>query len=448
MARPLDELREHIAGLSIIDTHEHLWGRETARDMRQDVLGEYLSQYFSADLVSAGLPLARMPAVRDPEIPLAKRWAMVEPYWRAAQDTGYGRSLRIAARDLYGVESIDAKTIGRLNEAFCAARAAGNTYQHVLKDRSKIRLSLLDAIWEGHGECDRRFFVPVLRVNSWLSAATQASLDTLAALAGMNRIHSLEDMEASFLRVLERESRAGLAGLKCAIAYERPLTFAKPTRAQAEEQLNAIWSREGFIGSTTRGNAWLTLSDHMMHFICRAADERGLAFQVHTGLQEGSGNYLAHSDPLQLTNLFMEYRQVKFDLFHVAYPFTGSVAALAKNFANVFIDFAWMHIISPAVAVEALGAFLDSVPANKINGFGGDYVFVDGVYGHQVLARENIARSLAGKVKHDVFDLDRARELANMILHDNPVRIFDLQRFLKATPAKKTTALTTKTRRH
>lgn len=446
MARPLDALREHIAGLSIIDTHEHLWGRETARDMRLDVLGEYLAQYFSADLVSAGLPLSQMPTVCDPALPLAKRWAMVEPYWRAAEDTGYGRALRIAARDLYGVERIDAKTIGRLNEAFCAARAAGNTYQHVLKDRSKIGLSLLDAIWEGHGECDRRFFVPVLRVDPCLSVATQAHLDALAALAGMDRIHTLEDLEGAFLRILERETRSGIAGLKCAVAYERPLSFAKPTRAQAEEQINAIWSRECHGGIS--GSAWLTLSDYMMHFICREADQRGLPFQIHTGLQEGSGNYLCHADPLLLANLFMEYRRVKFDLFHASYPFMGSLAALAKNFPNVFIDMAWMHIISPAVAVEALGAFLDAVPANKINGFGGDYVFVDGVYGHQVLARENIAQALAAKVERDVFDLDRARQLAEMMLHDNPIQIFDLQRFLKPAPAKNTTGLTTKTRRH
>jgi hypothetical protein len=44
---------------------------------------------------------------------------------------------------------------------------------------------------------------------------------------------------------------------------------------------------------------------------------------------------------------------------------------------------------------SALVEWLDTVPANKISAFGGDYIFVDGVYGHQYLARQNVARALA-----------------------------------------------------
>ena len=51
---------------------------------------------------------------------------------------------------------------------------------------------------------------------------------------------------------------------------------------------------------------------------------------------------------------------------------------------------------------------------------------MDGVYGHQELARRNVARTLAGKVSDGDFDLDRAREIAQWVFVDNPSRLFKL----------------------
>jgi hypothetical protein len=67
------------------------------------------------------------------------------------------------------------------------------------------------------------------------------------------------------------------------------------------------------------------------------------------------------------------------------------------------------------------------VPANKISAFGGDYCFIDGVYGHQALARENVAKALAIKVEQGLFGLERAKELAHWLFIDNPVRLFHLE---------------------
>ena len=36
-----------------------------------------------------------------------------------------------------------------------------------------------------------------------------------------------------------------------------------------------------------------------------------------------------------------------FDIFHIGYPYQQTLSALAKNFANVYIDMCWAHIISP-----------------------------------------------------------------------------------------------------
>jgi hypothetical protein len=107
---------------------------------------------------------------------------------------------------------------------------------------------------------------------------------------------------------------------------------------------------------------------------------------------------------------------------------------LAKNFRNVFIDMCWGHIISPEAARRALVEWLDAVPANKISAFGGDYCFVDGVYGHQLLARQNVAAALAQKVADGSISLERAKEVAVWLFVENPKRLFGLERFLTSAP--------------
>jgi hypothetical protein len=431
MNKVYEQLREHVFSLDIIDTHEHLPAREEWRNQACDVLGEYLVHYMNCDLVSAGLRREKLAEVTDPSRPLMQRWRLIEPYWQAARNTGYARSLDIAVRDLYGIERIDRSTIEAVNAAFCATRKAGETYENVLKRKSRIRVSILDAIAGKGLECDRRYFVPAVRLDGFVMLQNVGDVRRLAQQATMPAIHTLADLEEACERMLDDAISRGMVCLKTGLAYHRPLYFPKVRRSQAEREFNALFGgdsfpcQEGAFRGATR-----ILQDHMMHHILRLADRRGLALQVHTGLQEGNGNYIRHSDPSLLTNLFMEYTNVRFDCFHIGYPYQQVLAALAKNFRNVFIDFAWAHIISPTAAVAALVEHLDSVPANKISGFGGDYILVDGVYGHQYMARENIARALAIKVEQGAFGMDDARHIGKIILHDNPVAIFNLQEIL------------------
>jgi predicted TIM-barrel fold metal-dependent hydrolase len=170
-----------------------------------------------------------------------------------------------------------------------------------------------------------------------------------------------------------------------------------------------------------------TFQDFIVHRLVQLAIKHNLPVQIHTGLQEGNENIITSGNPTDLTNLFMEYKEARFDIFHGSYPYVGELAVLAKNFQNVYIDMAWLHIISPYVARRALSEWLDTVPSNKILGFGGDYVFVEGIYGHSVLARDNVARVLAKKVEEEGYSLVEAKELARMILRDNALNLFSLK---------------------
>jgi len=417
-----DELLAAINDLWIVDTHEHVPARESDRDPKADVLSEWLSHYFSSDLVSAGLSPDSLKAAQDPSQDLMKRWELVEPYWRAARSTGYGRSLDIAARDLYGIDGVGRETIGALNEAFLAARAKGGHYEYVLKQKSRIAISVLNTDLT----CDRRYFVSVFDLYDFVLPRKRTQVEELGRKAGV-RVHRLEDWEEAMRVTLDKALADGAVGLKCALAYERPLHFEKVDRTAAEQQFNEIFSEWNSPDWRDNYRPGKSLQDYMMHSILREADRRGLTFQFHTGIQEGSGNVIHHSNPTLMSNLFLEYGNVKFDLFHMSYPYLMELGNLAKNFPNVFIDMCWGHIISPEAARRGLVEWLDAVPANKISAFGGDYCFVDGIYGHQYLARHNVAAALAQKVADGSFDLARAQEIARWVLVDNPVKLFGLE---------------------
>lgn len=152
-----------VNGLEIVDTHEHVPGEESARERDTDVLKEYLTHYFSRDLISAGLSDTDYAKVIDNRRPLMERWDIVEPYWEVARHTGYGRALDITARGLYGIEGISRGTLEALNEAFRRSLQGGH-YAYVLQEKSRIRTSLLDA----DGPCDERFFRRVVRLDHFI----------------------------------------------------------------------------------------------------------------------------------------------------------------------------------------------------------------------------------------------------------------------------------------
>ena len=168
-----EEIYDVVRSLTIYDTHEHLPYREDARKRPTDVLDEYLTHYFSIDIQNAGLRGADFARVRDINVPIEERWRLAEPYWSLARNTGYGRALDIAVRDLYGLPGINAETIGELNTRFQSALSSGKHFEYVLKEKSKIALSILDS----HPECDRRFFRTVFRLDSFLMPATTEAID-------------------------------------------------------------------------------------------------------------------------------------------------------------------------------------------------------------------------------------------------------------------------------
>jgi predicted TIM-barrel fold metal-dependent hydrolase len=424
------EIRRHIEKIRVIDTHEHLPPEEERVNEEVDVLATFYQYYASADLISAGMPEDEFVKIWDTSMSLGERWELFEPWWERTRNTGYARALETAARGLYGVDGISRDTYEVLSKKIRERNKKG-LYAWVLKEKSGIDVSILDT---GVYDVDRSLFTPVLEFNEVLRARDRTSVEALGRSMG-GPIHTLNDL-CNAVRARFDRLQDSVVGVKIPTAYNRPLLFEKTSFSEAEEAFNEIYRMRLFkrlevppkgdkrVPADVGAEKLLPLQDYLVHLIVQEAERRRLPIQIHTGLQEGNENIVTHSKPTHLVNLFMEYRDARFDIFHGGWPYSSELGALAKNFPNVYIDMCWMHIISDTRARSALSEWLDEVPANKIMGFGGDYAFIEGVYGHAVIAKENITRVLSSKVDDGAYSLDKAKKYAGWLLRDNPMRLF------------------------
>ncbi len=414
-------IKSEVDRILLIDTHEHLVSEEEYLKRPADFLATML-HYVESDLVSAGMPRTEGDPWRTPvqneTLPFDERWAMFETYWPNARFTGYGRALALCVRDVYGL-SLDrpAPEVGlELNRRIADARRPG-FYRAILRDKARIELAIVES---GTANVDRNLFAPVLRFDNFVTPAGRGQLDRLGKQAGIE-IRTLDDLVSALEIAFEQAVREGIVGIKSGLAYRRRISYPLPT----EDEARAAFARAA-DDAPASADELLPLHNYMMRQVCRLAAKHDLPFQIHTGLQTGFGNDIANAKPTELISLIMAHRDVKFVLFHGGYPYGAELGVMAKNFANVFIDMCWLHIISPSAARERLAEWIDTVPANKITGFGGDYNFVEGVCAHAEMARQNVAWVLARKTMEGSLSEGDAMALARKILRDNAIALYRL----------------------
>jgi predicted TIM-barrel fold metal-dependent hydrolase len=300
-------------------------------------------------------------------------------------------------------------------------------YREILKRRMRLRFAVNDEYWNAAPvPADPEFFVLAKKFDQFVTPITRAGLERLDKLAEVS-IGSIADLKRALEKNFEQNLRIGMVTVKSTIAYQRDLHFEETSEADAQRDFDALMRDASPAPAGYRALAerpYRRVAAHMFHHLCRLCDEHKVPFQIHTGLQAGNGNFVTNTKPAELTNVFFAYPRVQFDLFHIGYPYHHETTVLAKVFPNVFIDFCWMHIVSPAAARAALDEMIDAVPWNKIFGFGGDYRYPELSYAHLMMARRNIAEVLGGRVEARQMNEDEALEIARGFLHDNPARLF------------------------
>ena len=91
------------------------------------------------------------------------------------------------------------------------------------------------------------------------------------------------------------------------------------------------------------------------------------------------------------------------------------------------MNLCWAHVVASDMVVNTLKEAIDMVPLNKVFAFGADYVlFIEKVYGHLHMARENIAIVLGDRVDRNLMDLSEAKEIMRGWFYDYPKAFYRL----------------------
>ena len=420
-----DKLYEEIQQIEVIDTHEHVINREMLGNIGFNLFSALEFDYLKDDLLAVGMDENLLvDKAGDPDSLIDE----LIPLLRLTQNTSYYRAFFQALRDLHGMsgDCLDPANLKAASDSIHAAYEQDDWYSRVIRDRCKIKYMLRDM---DYMPTEDDFIKPVIRMDNyfilrhkellqeWIDKERILSM-RIADAEYEARVRSLDDyldiIENDFLKAID----FGAVGIKIAMAYRRTLQFDKVSIDDANRAFK-------LPNEKTTWADMKAFQDFIMHRIMENAAKYDLPVQIHTGLLAAGKNVLANTNPLHLTNIFLEFPHVKFDIFHGGFPFMGEIGAQALMFPNVYLDTCWLPLISYESFKNALNEWLSHVPAGKIL-WGGDCSCAEGAYGALYMVQHGLCDVLARKIQEGTFDEEYALEVARAILHDNASRLFNL----------------------
>ncbi len=419
-------LKSSIDNLKIFDTHEHLMYESERRTRTLDFF-MFFNGYASTDLVSSGLTQENMERLKDTEVDLKTKWDIFRPYWEHIKNTGYAKTIKIALEDIYDVDSINLNSIEKVTEKINKYKKI-EYYEDILKKRCKIEYILNDIDVEEIGckvrKPDVSYFLPVMRNDDLFELNTAEKLVKTEEKYNVN-INGL----SNFIDLVDsnfEKRKESIYAFKIGIAYNRSILFEDTSFNEAEKSFLKVLklNRYDSFSDSVSLSELKPFQDYMYHYSIRKAISYNLPVQIHTGMLEGNYNDVRNSNPLLLTDLLLKYREGKFDLFHIGYPYTNELIAMIKMYPNSYINLCWIPEISINLYKNTLNLLIDIIPSNKIFGFGGDYLFVEGTYGAQKIARKALLEVLYERVENKYFSFEEAVEFAEKVLNKNPKSIY------------------------
>lgn len=394
-----------ISEMEIIDCHEHLPPEEERIKKPVDVFTLF-SHYTHRDLVVAGMREEQYQSLYNQEMSLVARWKIFAPYWEQIRFGSYARAALLAAEKFYGFTDINEKTYQPLSEAIKKANKPG-LYENVLRKACNIRTCLTQC---GRTALGTPLLTPVMpmvyEMENW-DSLTHLPFEKDA------KISSLNDYLEAVTKYIIRVKNEGAVGLKM---FSNP--YGKPERGAAISLFEKLKS-----DSKLKLPVPNSLRDYVVDQSIKFAGENEMVVAVHTGYW---GDF-RQLDPLHMIPILQRYPEVRFDIYHLGYPWMRETLMLGKGFPNVWLNLCWTHIISQRFATAGLDEALDLIPVNKILAFGGDYCTpVEKVYGHLVMAREDVARVLAKRIEEGRINESQALNIAKRWFWENPKELYRL----------------------
>lgn len=423
-AKCYDALRAYCETIPLVDCHDHA---VSCGPNHKDPIAVFTHSYFESDLRSASSD-AEMDALSDEKRPLEERWPILERAWKRARFTGYGMLVRRALKEFYGEDELTLAALQRMQDKLL--NYEDEAFFDSVLEKANIAVRILD-IWPDVRKVLDGTLKLTPRGRLAISLPGYHAVRSYEEVQGVGRvvgrtITSLDEYLDACRAIFEGYKAYGAITFKDQSAYTRTLDYGNPTRAEAEAVFN--WFMEDPRRSTSYPDGVKPLDDYLFHTFMRMARDLDLPVQIHTGHMAGIRNDIVKTNAIGLTKLIELHCDVRFDLFHANWPYSGELLYLGKNYPNVALDFCWANIIDPIYCQNLFKQALSSVPHGKIHGYGSDVGgdSVDQAWAHAQIARDNIAIALSDLVEIDYLSLDEAQEVAYAWLFGNANAFFRL----------------------
>jgi hypothetical protein len=416
----MTDLETYIQETPMMDTHEHLHKEQEYVENGPDVLADLFQNYVSADLITAGASQQAIDALFDTSNPdIESRWNGVKDAWAHCQFTGYGEAVRQIAKDVYGMDEITLAGIEagaainrqrrKPGERLRILKEEGNL-DHVqvddfvwpcLPDKSGVDFFLYDLSWVSF--CNGEFDAEALHDETGLEARDPASLrEAMAALFAKYGPNAI--------------------AVKSQHAYNRTLLWQE----RSDSEVAPVLARH-LRGATLTESEKLCLGDWCWARGVELAIEHNLPFKIHTGYYAGN-----HRMPVErikagnLCRMLARYPDARFVLMHIAYPYDAEVTAIAKHYANVYIDMCWAWSIDPYTSTNFVRRMIHAVPVNKVFAFGGDTGWPSASVAYVKQARRGLTNALQAEIDDGYLTESQAIQIASRLMQGNQNDCFDL----------------------
>ncbi|MCD6407771.1 amidohydrolase family protein, partial [bacterium] len=333
--------------------------------------------------------------------------------------TSYSRSVIYTLKKFYGYDDLNEKNYREISEKVQERNKKG-IYREVLRETCNIEKSLTQCARTDVDKCKDPILIPVMPL-SYLSNTpdyTEFSNppDWIKKYFKSKKIENIDDFLENMKLYLKKIKEEGAVGVKTR-SYPQTYPPQQPDRKKAEEDFKTF-KKEGKLPKVNY------LFDYLMNELISFAIEEDFVIAVHTGYW---GDF-RDLNPLHLIPILERHPEGRFDVYHFGYPWIRETIMLGKGFSNVYLNFCWLHIISQKAAKEALDEVIETVPWNKIIGFGGDYrgEAVEKVYGHLKMAKEDIAEVVGKRIETGYMKYEEGVKFIKSILYDNPKNLYKI----------------------
>jgi len=418
-----EELRDFCDNVPVIDCHDH---SGECGPRYTDAIAALISGYFHSDVLSASSE-DDVAVLGDTSRSLEERWPVLERAWKRTCHTGYAQVTRRVLKRFYDEDELTLDALRRMQERLPDLTDEA-TFDRILEEANIVaRLEDMGVdvkkVMDGTQKLTPRARL-VISLPAYHRVDCCDAVQARVAPLG-RRVTSLDEYLAACREIFEAHKRFGAVAFKDQSAYNRRLDYGNPPRAAAEEVFNWLMEDPRRVGGYP--DQLKPLDDFLFHQFMRMARDMDLPVQIHTGHMAGIRNDIVKANAVALTKVLELHRDVRFDLFHANWPYSGELLYLCKNFPNVTIDFCWANIIDPFYCQNMFKQALSCVPHGKVHGYGSDFGgSVDRAWAHAQIARDNIAIALSDMVDIGYLGLDEAKQVARDWLFENANAFFRL----------------------